>query len=502
MRPMVKPSNTRTFETRLPLDPPVDEILHECAHLFAHIRHRLFADISAGKSPNKLKSSYLIRYGITARHFNALRVQIEGKIASIKKRRPALIAEKQERISSLLKTIKNLTKKKTKPHLLHQKKRRLKTLEHQLGRLQEDHKNGTIRCCFGTKKRFRAQFNLEENGYTSHEQWQKEWKKSRASEIFFLGSKDETSGNQTCTATLNSNQTLDLRIRLPNALKKHGKYLLLTNMTFNYGKEELHAFLKNPQAISWRLLHDKKGWRLFATFDIPPAPCISKHNRGVIGLDINNDHLALVETDSQGNPLSQQVLYFNLYGKSSDQAKAAIGDATASAIAYAETLHKPLIFENLDFQKKKASLREKNHHSHSRMLSSFSYSSITSHLKSRAMKKGVLTAQVNPAYTSIIGRVKFATRYGLSIHQAAALTIGRRYLNFSEKVPSSLKAIPDGKESHVTLSLPVRNDDGHVWRLWNHVSKKFRTALAAHLRTAESRSRSPPKRTPETELFS
>ena len=498
----MKPDNTKTYETRIPPDPSADQILHECAQLFAHIRHRLFADIASGKSPNKLKSDYLLRFGITARQFNALRVQVEGKIASIKKLRPTLIAEKQDRITSLTKTIKRLTKKRVASQLIHQKKRRLQTLQQQLTRLKEDHKNGTIRCCFGTKKRFRAQFDLKANGYASHEEWKTDWRQSRTSEIFFLGSKDEASGNQTCTATPNSHQTLDLRIRLPQALNKYSKYLLIPNVTFKYGKDELHSLLNNPhpQAISWRLLHDRKGWRLFATFDIQPAPCTSKQNTGVIGLDINSNHLALVETDPQGNPLSKKVIYFNLYGKTSDQAKALIGDATASAIAYAEELHKPLIFEDLNFQKKKANLREKNCHSHSRMLSSFAYSSITSHLKSRAAKKGVLVSQVNPAYTSIIGRVKFAKPYGLSIHQAAALTIGRRYLHFSEKVPSSLREIPDGKGNHVTLSLPVRKDDGHVWLLWRRISKKFKTALAAHLRTTECWSKSSSKRTPETEF--
>ncbi len=77
------------------------QALHDCAQLFAHVKHRLFADIASGKTPGELKNDYLACYEITARHFNALRVQIEGKIASIKKLRPFHIAEAKERISSL-----------------------------------------------------------------------------------------------------------------------------------------------------------------------------------------------------------------------------------------------------------------------------------------------------------------------------------------------------------------------------------------------------------------
>jgi IS605 OrfB family transposase len=210
----------------------------------------------------------------------------------------------------------------------------------------------------------------------------------------------------------------------------------------------------------------------------------------VIGLDINADHLALVETDRHGNPISRKTIPVNLYGKSREQTRAIIGDACALSVAHAEKTNKPLVIEDLDFQKKKTELKEQKRASHARMLSSFAYNNLITHLKSRASKKGVFIEQVNPAYTSIIGRVKFARRYGLSIHQAAALTIGRRYLHFSERVPSSLSTIPDGKNGHVTLSLPGRNRDKHVWSLWRQLSKKFQTALAAHARTAKSRSKS------------
>lgn len=496
---------TRTFEARIQIDPTTDQILHDCAKLLSHIEHRLFADISSGKTSTQLKNSYLARYQITARHFNAIRVKIEGKIASIKVRRPALIVEAKERISSLTKKIKHLTKVKPHSQILHQKKRRLGTLEKRVEQLEKDHKEGIVRCCFGSKKLFRAQFNLEENGYASHEEWLKTWKHARASELFFLGSKDETAGNQTCTATVLSDETIQLRIRLPDALKKD-KYLILSSINFKYGKKELLTLLNNqkqcPQAISWRLKHDEKGWRVFATFDILTAPCTSNSNTGVIGLDINVDHLALSETDRHGNPILKKTIPFNLYGKNTHQARAIIGDVAALAVTHAEKTNKPLIIEDLDFQRKKTSLRENSPTSQARLLSSFAYHTIITHLKSRASKQGVLLNQVNPAYSSVIGRVKFAKRHGLSIHHAAALTIGRRHLRFSEKAPSSRPEIPDGKNGHVTFSLPARTRGKHVWSFWRQVSKKMQTALAAHFRTAKSRSKSSSTPAPETEVLS
>ena len=54
-----------------------------------------------------------------------------------------------------------------------------------------------------------------------------------------------------------------------------------------------------------------------------------------------------------------------------------------------------------------------------------------------------LLASITPAITSVmlklIGKVKFMPHYKLSIHNLAAFTIGRRYLQFNENVPKRLK---------------------------------------------------------------
>jgi IS605 OrfB family transposase len=492
--------NTRTYESRIKITARDDAILHEFSNYFTKLQRCLFADIAAGKKPNELKSHYITHYQITARHFNSIRVSVEGKIASIKARQPEIITEKKERIRSLEKKISHLKKKKRTEEIIHQKKRRLHTLQKSLKDLETDRKNGLVRICFGSKKLFRAQFDLKANGYTHHEEWRKDWQKARSMELFFLGSKDETSGNQSCTATVEPDQTLTLRIRLPNALQKQfGKYLIINKVSISYGKEEILAALAlEDRAITWRFLHDEKGWRVFATLDITPPPCTSNANLGAIGLDINVDHLALVETDRFGNPLISKTIPLCLKGKTSDQAEALIGDAAAQVIQYVKTTQKPLVIENLDFQKKKATLREEKPSSFAHTLSSFSYRSLISHLKSNALKNAVLVKQINPAYTSLIGRVKFANRYGLTIHHAAALVIARRLLELSERPPSTTDTVPDGKGGHVTLVLPVRNRTEHVWSFWRELSKKFSAALRARFRTAKRRSSSTVKTACET----
>ena len=67
--------------------------------------------------------------------------------------------------------------------------------------------------------------------------------------------------------------------------------------------------------------------------------------------------------------------------------------------------------------------------------SSFAYGKVKAYFISRGYRQGVEVYKVNPAYSSVIGRVKFMERYGLSVHQAAALVLARRLLGCSERIP-------------------------------------------------------------------
>ena len=190
----------------------------------------------------------------------------------------------------------------------------------------------------------------------------------------------------------------------------------------------------------------------------------------------------------------------SLNDMSTHQTRSIIGDASAQVIALCEKAQKPLVLEDLDFQKKRAQLRD-GYTSHARMLSSFAYQLILTHLKSRGASKGIPVHTVNPAFTSLIGRVKFAKRYGISTHIAAALCIGRRFLGFSERMPQPHRDVPDGKGGHVTLDLPVRNRTRHVWHQWKQLNQKLPAALTAHLRTVRNRSSSSLKTTLEIETL-
>jgi IS605 OrfB family transposase len=480
-----------TFQTRLKLNKDGDEILQECASLLTTVEHCLYAEVAKGKTSVSCKNEFLKQFDITARQFNACRVNLEGKIAACQAGQESAIISLRQQIKKLEQKIKLLEKKSSKRFILHQKKRRKFNLQKRLEAFEDDKKHKRVRLCFGGKKLFNAQFHLEKNGFKSHAEWKEAWKAKRKSEFFLLGSKDETSGNQSCTATLQSDGKLSLRLRLPKQLEAiHGKYLLLKNLSFTHGHNEILLALSQKQAISYRFKKDHKSWRVFVSTTIPKEKPVSLEGNGAIGLDLNADHIAYVETDRFGNPIEKKKFSWSSYGKTKEQLKALTGNICKEIISLAQQAKKPIVVEKLDFQKKKILLSESNNKKYARMLSSFSYSLFFTFLNVRAFKNGITIHQVNPAFTSIIGCVNYAARYDLSIHLAAALCIARRYLNLSEAPCSSERKIPDGKGSHVAFVLPARNRTKHVWHFWGQVKRKLSTVYAAHKR-ARNRSKSP-----------
>ncbi len=466
------------------------------------IERKLFADLAAQKELNILKANYISSFGITARQFNSCRIQVEGKINSIKERRVGLIAELKERIVDLEKKMQRLEKALSNSSKTHQKKRRLFHLKSSLKKMEDDRECGKTRLCFGSRKLFNAQFHLESNGFKSHEEWLSQWRETRSDSFFLVGSKDETGGNQSCTATIQEDSTLTLRLRLPSVLsEQYGKYLIIDDVKFKYGHAHILANLRSclarnrlskegdpkykecGEAISYRFKRDGKGWTVFLSTSLRESEWVTGKAFGAIGVDINADHLAVTETDRFSNPVKHCAIPLVCYGKDAQQAKALISQAAVEIVNMALSSRKSIILEKLDFQKKKTELKESAGAKQARMLSSFSYNAIIECIKSRAWRYGVKVEEVNPAFTSVIGRVKFAKRYGLSIHGSAALCIARRSIGASERLPRCPEEVPDGKGCHVTFSLPARNREKHVWQQWRQTKRKLQAVLAAHFRT-------------------
>ena len=464
-----------------------DGALSAYAVLFGRVERDLFSRFCAGASLSSLKNEHLVKYRIPARMFNSLRVSLEGKISAVRESIDRHIESLETRIKRAEAQIAaaiewgNL-------NTAHQKKRRLAILAGRLVSVLFDKASGRVRLCFGSKKLWRKQYHLEVNGYASLDEWREDWRAARSDEFFVLGSKDETSGCQLCVATVQDDGLITLRLRLPDALTaKHGKYLVIQNVHFHNGHAQVLAALQGEegQAVSYRFKLDGKGWRVFASVKHQPVSVVTNRRLGAIGVDVNTDHLAVSEADYSGNWLRSWTVPLVTYGKTAKQTEALIGDAVAEVVALARAAGKPLVIENLDFSKKKDQL-EAESPGGSRMLSSFAYGKIKTHFLSRGYREGVEVVEVNPAFSSVMGRVLFMERYGVSVDQAAALVLARRLLNCSEGIPDHGNC-PDGYGGHVAFRAPAlgRKRVKHVWTLWGMLWGQLKPALAErHRRVA------------------
>ena len=483
-----------------------DAALSAYAEMYGRVERRLFAEVAAGRSAAVLKTEYLKGYGIPSRMFNGVRVSLEGKVASVREQQKLQVDSLGHRIARAQRQIAGAAEH-GRWQQVHQKKRRLANLRNRMAAWEADIAEGRVRLCFGSKRLWRKQHHLEANGYASHEEWLRDWQDARSDEFFVLGSRDETAGCQLCIATVADDGTLTLRLRIPDCLAgQHGKYLTIEGVRFAYGHEQVMAALESNadyarhrrehgekaaratslgQAICYRFKRDAKGWRVFASTGMMDVPVVTDRSSGAIGVDLNADHLAVCETDTSGNPVHSFRVPLVTYGNSQHQAEAIIGDSVASVVAYARTVGKPVVIEKLDFRQKKAAL-EGQSRKYSRMLSSFAYGKVKAYFISRGYREGVEVHQVNPALSSVIGRAKFMERYGLSVHQAAALVLARRLLGCSERIPRRWVA-PIGNGVQVAFTVPARKRVKHVWTYWGAVSGQLRPALAAQHRLGRRR---------------
>lgn len=436
-----------TYQTRLRLDDATAALFDAYGARFGEAERRLNRLMDLGADLLETKRAF-IREGLTARQFNSIRMTLEGKRESLAECRKREIDDKKRRIAAIK---KRLDAGEYSPFVAHQKRRRMEGLRADIERLEKERPS----FIFGGRKLWNAQHDLQGNGYASPEEWLQDWRKARSGAFFFVGSKDESFGNQSCRY---NPVTKTLDVRLPDAL---GGLVRLEDVSFPYGQEEIERAILAEQAISYRFVRKEKGWYLFASTARAPAKIETDVARGAIGVDIGPGLIAAVEIDASGNPTWRKTIRLDLFRKTKAQAKALIEAAAIEIVEHAKETGKPIVIENLDFSVKKADLRERGK-GYARMLSGFAYEKTILAMRSRAAKEGVGVVRVNPAYTSAVGVVKFAAMYGMSDDEAAALAIARRGMNLRETVPAgtALRRPEDRRR--------------HVWSVWNRLGKALR----------------------------
>ena len=416
----------RTYETRLYIEG--DTPLRAYAERFNRALHALHAQRSAER--DRSKPAFMRAFDLTARQYNAVKNRIDAMAASVAQLRPLRLADFRERIVAVeAKITKESARKIVRLDTVHHCKRRLDRLNHRLASLESD---DTLRICFGSRSLFNAQHHLEANGFASHEAWRDAWRDARTSEFFVLGSKDETAGCQGCVMTHLGDDRFRLRLRTVGAAREYVSF----DVRFGYGFEHLISALAKKQALSYRFKRDAKGWRVFVSTAVIAPELTTTLRIGCIGVDQNDGFVTVSETDRRGNVIASRNLAMMTRHLGTKATTTCIAEVVKRIVAAATRTGKPISVERLNFAKKKAQL---SYASAARnvMLSAFTYRKFATLLAARACDVGVEVVTVNPAYSSKIGRQKYARRYGLSVHMAAAFVLARRAQGFRDRYVSS-----------------------------------------------------------------
>ena len=458
---------SRTFCTVID-DERANAVLHPYGETMAAARHWSFKQIHVlGHDVAAVKKEALRKFGLTARQFNGVRYDLdqavnasEGTAKFQVRNLKDSIEATVERIAALERQMENAKTDKRRESLKFKqigKKRRLDVLRGRLSVAEKELADGRPRICFGGR-------DLLRDGNVD------EWRVKRNSRIFLVGSKsDGPHGNQSVHWDGDT-----LTLRMPDSLG--GKPQVLQGVKFRYGQKELLAVLERNRAkatrvaLTWLIfLHDDGRWHAHVTVEEPVAEVVTDIRHGVVAVDVNADHLAVTLVDHWGNPVGRLELGFPEAGMDEGRAGVIIGDSVRALCLLARSRGYGIAVEELEFSTKKAGLREYGT-AHARRLSGWSYAKFFQVIEARCKRDGVDLAKVNPAFTSVIGRTKYARSRAMSTHHAAALVIGRAAQGHGERLVTM-----DG----TALDAPARMRPRTERRRWRGVRRLARETKVA-----------------------
>jgi IS605 OrfB family transposase len=126
-------------------------------------------------------------------------------------------------------------------------------------------------------------------------------------------------------------------------------------------------------------------------------------------------------------------------------------------IDYAKSKNCGIVIEVLGFKREKSYNKKKN-----RALGNFTWRQLLTAIEYKAKRNGVEVKKVNPAWTSVIGKLKYCD--DIKVHEAAAYVIGRRGLGYKERIPDWLRIL-------VSQTLQEEGNRKSNWKIWSDLKK-------------------------------
>ncbi|WP_406493228.1 transposase [Streptomyces sp. NBC_01604] len=320
----------------------------------------------------------------------------------------------------------------------HAKSRRVHTLKDRLAVVEADRAAGRVHVVRGGKRLANTRHQLEAAGL-SEQVWRERWRAER----MFLAADGETGkrfGNETIRVT----DTGQVSVKLPAPLAhlanaSHGRYLLDATVAFKHRGAEWRDRITANRAVAYRIHHDTARGRWYVTASwqrtaAPVLPLEAALARGVVGVDMNDDHLAAWQLDVHGNPVGEPQRYFYDLSGTTEHRDAQIRHALTRLLHHTRRCGAAAIaIEDLDFTDGTSRENHGRNKRFRRLISRFPTAKLRARLVSMAAEQDIAVVAVDPAYTSRWGAQHWqkpltTPRRKTSRHDAASIAVGRRAL--------------------------------------------------------------------------
>ncbi|MFJ3305230.1 IS200/IS605 family accessory protein TnpB-related protein [Streptomyces sp. NPDC086549] len=320
----------------------------------------------------------------------------------------------------------------------HAKSRRLHALKNRLAGLEEDWAAGRVHVVRGGKQLARLRHHLDEARLTG-QAWRERWRAAR----MFLAA-DGESGKRFGNEPIRITDTGQVSIKLPAALARlanapHGRYVLEATAEFQHRGEEWADRITANRAVAYRIHHDTERGRWYVTASwqgapVPVLPLKAALARGVVAVDMNDDHLAAWQLDIHGNPVGEPRRFFYDLSGTTRHRDAQIRHALTRLLHHTRRCGAAAVaIEDLDFTDGRTREHFGRNKRFRRLISRFPTAKLKARLTAMAAEQDLALVAVDPAYTSRWGAQHWqqpltTTTRQTTRHDAAAVAIGRRAL--------------------------------------------------------------------------
>jgi IS605 OrfB family transposase len=297
---------------------------------------------------------------------------------------------------------------------------------------------------FGSRKLFEQ---LKKNHLTGkrRKELKAKWKESRQGNLYSRGDKSKQ-GNLNLRFEWIDNE-LYLRINTGDRQYiyakvirdvKRGKdkwveFMFMLENAYRYGEwfpYSVRLKIKNGKIYAFISVEEK----------LPPITI--KKDNGIIGIDVNAYpyHLALAFASKDGNLEKYQSISLNeLLEVNSEKRQYLEWEIAHRIIEIAKGENKAIAIENL--KKLPKGKRGDGLSKLRSRLQKWSYKRLLNKIEILAKRNGIEIRKVNPAYTSVIGKLKYAPQYNTDKDIAGAYVIARRGLGYKERLPKNYKEL-------------------------------------------------------------